>query len=75
MKTFIWIIQPIGEITMVAVNANSEDQARQIAKNQVDKDWEFIDASWAASFHQEIKKPPHKTIGTFECITFGNWNI
>lgn len=74
MKTYIWIIQPIGEITMVAVVANNVGQARAIAVNHVDGD-EDIDPAWAKSYFEEINKEPYKVIEAFECITFGNWNI
>ena len=75
MKTFIWIIEPIGEITMVAVNANSEEQARQIAKDQIEMDSEMLDQEWAESFFEQIEKKPYHVLGLFESITFGNWNI
>ncbi len=75
MKTFIWIIQPIEEITMVAVNANSEEQARQIIKDQIERDSEELDTEWVESFFEEIEKNPYHVLGLFESITFGNWNI
>jgi len=58
---------------MVAVVAESEHQAREIAKSNVKS--ELADPSWVSGYLAEIENAPFASITDGECIAFGNWVI